>query len=349
MWKYSLDNKQTWTDLPSCTSENGCKVLAMEEAYQREKTEVVISNGEYEETIYICGYCLEEIKNTEVLTKIETPSGQQNFHKHCDKILYWDLAIFEDLDKPEKMTQEEFDQMYAEYRLYADGKPGGSLIHIEDRDLTLIDISNKYIHSAVFENCVFKASTIIHSMFEYCKFTNCRISGTVLDESVFKECDFTNTIFNLADMVDAMFHRCDFNYGRILHSNLSQCEFVESNISTLIQEENQGIKSATEFINKNYEKSREGCIGYIIESEWCTNTLITDGELLTNTFLADTTANENASCRVYPQTMLKDLELYEDLIWKVAIPYEYLADVCVPSFNAKFLRSRFVKVLDKLI
>ena len=37
MWKYSLDNKETWTRIPGCPSENACKVLVVEEAIKQKK------------------------------------------------------------------------------------------------------------------------------------------------------------------------------------------------------------------------------------------------------------------------------------------------------------------------
>ena len=349
MWKYSLDNKETWTVIPRCPSENACKVLVVEEAIKQKKTEATISNDIIIKTIKLCGHCLREIKDDESLKQVNTPSGLHNFHIGCDPILFWDLDKDYYPTGLDKMTQDEFNQVVTEYIEHMKGGEGGTLLHLTNKDLTLVDISDQYFCCAVFENCVFKASDMANSVFEFCKFKRCIISGALLNKAVFRNCDLSYTAFQLTDLVGATFTNCDLGGGMIAQSNLFQCEFIDSNISTIIQEENEGIKSATEFLNSNYEKSEEGYIGYIKEYQWCFKTSSSVGQLLDNPYLADVTANTTVSRRVYTETELKDLKSCEGVVCKVVIPYEYLADVTVPSFNANFVISRYVKVLDKLI
>ena len=219
------------------------------------------------------------------------------------------------------------------------------IVGITVRNIELSDIDLSY--------CDIRNSTFID-----CKFTNVTFKGAHLHDN-----NFTNSVFTSVQMLsidginnnfkDCMFYKLLVKSSRLRYSNFTEAKFFKlSNMIDVDLSGSTGLVSPIDFMEKNFEKTKEGYIAYKSFNTYYNSPEswnLVPGEVIQETPNCNRFEHCGCGINVAPLSwMITDAESGDKEVWKVLIKFEWLPGIVVPYIGDGKVRCERVKLIEKV-
>lgn len=258
-----------------------------------------------------------------------------------------------------KMSINEFIERAKEHKKWLNGQAEeSSRLTLINIDLSKKRIENLDLTDAIFKNVDFNDSFIINTNLSYSMMKNCSFSSSVIDGTLFKGAEIDNVNFLNASLAASNFDFIRTREIDFTNTEFSHCSFISSQLSNT-----KGLINSIDYLNKNFEKTKEGYIAYKlfefqykIPEYWdIKENGILNEVVDANRFDTCSYGINVATLEWIEENLISFNNLYkifsnneETNIWKVLIPFEWLSGVCVPYNTDGKIRCERVKLLRKI-
>jgi len=199
------------------------------------------------------------------------------------------------------------------HKKYLNGDPDGSKANLSEADLSEADLSEA------------------------------DLSKADLSKADLSEADLSKADLSKADLSEADLRWADLRGADLRWANLSEADLRGANLS-----EAEGLLSAIEYLEQNFEKTAEGFIAYKTFADvykppekW----VIQAGSIITENVNFERSNDCGCGINVAPLKWVKKNSAVRE-IWKVLIKWEWLAGVCVPYHTDGKIRCEKVQLLE---
>lgn len=127
----------------------------------------------------------------------------------------------------QRITQEEFNNIYRLHDLWRDNKKGGERGSLSNLNLNNLKLSKLNLGGFIIDNCIF-ASNIMDTMFLGTEITNCDFSKCKLMKVKFLSCKIKNCDFYFCEFYDCKISHNLFIQNSIENSRLSDSTILEN-------------------------------------------------------------------------------------------------------------------------
>ena len=169
---------------------------------------------------------------------------------------------------------------------------------------------------------------------------DCNLSGCELRCCNLSDCDLRGCDLSNSDLRD-----CNLSGCELKGCNLSGCELKGCNLS-----ESTGLKSQTDFMAENFERTADGYIAYK-RFGWCFDVppqwSIEPGSVLEEVVNYDRTYPCGCGINVASLAWAEE-NIACDPAWKVLIRWEWLPGVCVPYNSDGRIRCEKVELIEEI-
>ena len=154
--------------------------------------------------------------------------------------------------------------------------------------------------------------------------------------------DLSGVDLRRADLSDANLSGANINDANINNANLSDANLSDANLSGA-----NGLLSAVNFMEANFERTENGYIAYKIFGDQYTppeKWEIKPGSIIEENVNFDRCNDCGCGINVAPIKWIKDHYIGD--IWKVLIRWEWLAGICVPYNSKGKIRCERVELIE---
>lgn len=259
------------------------------------------------------------------------------------------------------MTSEEIHNSILAHGIAVDeGSDTNHRCNVHDGELEGVTITNKNLTDAVFKyvkfnrvefnNCTIDHSAFLMCEFVLCRFADCHIHSTTFCGSLFVTSDFVGCSLNHSKFNGATFRRC---LAQFAGCSLVMCDFSEC----------EGLLDPAQWLLNNLEHGPEGVYAYKafglyqqINPSW----KIKPNHIITEAVNFDRTSDCGSGVNVATREWLRKVvqsridgcygntTVYgtKPGYWKVLIPWNAIASVCVPYGTDGKFRAGKVQLVE---
>ena len=207
-------------------------------------------------------------------------------------------------------------------------EPDGQKANLSSADLSSADLSSADLRYADLSSADLRYANLRYADLRYADLSSANLSSADLSSADLRYADLRYANLSSADLRYA-----DLRYADLRYADLSSAE---------------GLLSAIEYLEANFEKTTEGYIAYkTFNSEYKPpeKWVIQPDSIITENINFDRTRDCGCGINVAPLSWVKKQYGHKGHIWKVLIKWEWLAGVCVPYMTDGKIRCEKVQLI----
>ena len=235
------------------------------------------------------------------------------------------------------MTAEKLQEILRKHALWLNGDPDGEKADLRRTDLRGVNLHGANLRNADLNSANLYRADLSSAILDRADLSGANLSGANLSSANLSGVNLYEVSLRKADMRDANLYRADLRKADLREANL-----LDANLSGA-----NGVLSAVNFMEANFERTKNGYIAYKTfggqytpPGEW----KIEPGSIIEENVNFDRCSDCGCGINVAPIQWVKNN--YTGYIWKVLIRWEWLAGVCVPYNSNGKIRCERVELIE---
>jgi len=218
---------------------------------------------------------------------------------------------------------------------------------LREADLRNADLRNANLRNADLREADLREADLSDANLREADLRNADLRNANLRNADLRNANLRNADLSDADLRNADLREADLSDANLRNADLSDADLRNADLREADLSRSRGLVSPIEYINDNFETTKEGIIAYKSFGEnyspnpdW----KIEKGTILMETVNFDRTLT--CACGVNVGTLDWSTKNCRKEIWKVLIKWEWLAGVCVPYNTDGKIRAERVQLIQ---
>ena len=203
------------------------------------------------------------------------------------------------------------------------------------------NLSNSYLCEANLSNTNLSNANLFNANLFGADLSNADLSNADLSNANLSNANLSNANLNEANLSNTDLSNANLNEANLSNANLNEANLSNANLSNV-----KGILNPIEYLEKNFEKTKEGIIVYKSFDEYYTpnqNWEIAEGSIIEEVVNPLPTVKCGSGINVATKEWAK--RECDNQIWKCLIRWEWLVGVVVPYQTDGQIRASRVQLI----